>query len=60
MNKETINDRVEMLVNERFNGNEAAFAKAMGWPPTIMSTYLEDVLSEKERLIKLYERMVER
>lgn len=127
---ETINDRMEMLVNERFNGNKAAFAKAMGWPPTIMSTYLgnkrrsklnvdmvsdivvkldvdarwlltgeeskqinnhvetsgnyspasvhgdvsvgteallterikhlEDVLSEQERLIKLYERMVER
>lgn len=127
---ETINDRMEMLVNERFNGNKAAFAKAMGWQPTIMSTYLgnkrrsklnvemvsdivvnldvdarwlltgeesktvsnhvatngdfspasmhgdvsvgaeallterikhlEDVLSEKERLIKLYERMVEK
>ena len=126
---ETINDRMEMLVNERFGGNKAAFAKALGLPPTMMSTYLgkrhsvpsselaakivttldvdarwlltgeeskqisnhvatngdfspasmhgdvsvgaeallterikhlEDVIAEKERLIKLYERMVEK
>lgn len=27
---ETINDRIEMLVNEQFAGNKAAFAKAIG------------------------------
>lgn len=37
---ETINDRIEMLVNERFNGNKAAFAKSIGLPPTGMSNYL--------------------
>lgn len=127
---ETINDRMEMLVNERFGGNKAAFAKAIDLPPTGISSYLgnkrrslpscelaakivknldvdarwlltgeesktvsnhvatngdfspasmhgdvsvgaeallterikhlEDVIAEKERLIKLYERMVEK
>lgn len=37
---ETINDRMEALVNERFNGNKAAFASALGMGPTIMSSYL--------------------
>ena len=37
---ETINDRMEMLVNERFNGNKAAFAKAIAVEPTTMSSYL--------------------
>lgn len=37
---ETINDRMEMLVNERFNGNKAAFAKSIDMPPTSMSSYL--------------------
>lgn len=37
---ETINDRMEMLVNERFNGNKAAFAKTIGLPPTGLSNYL--------------------
>lgn len=37
---ETINDRMEMLVNERFDGNKAAFAKVLGMPPTSMSSYL--------------------
>lgn len=37
---ETINDRMEMLVNERFDGNKAAFAKAIDLPPTSMSSYL--------------------
>lgn len=37
---ETINDRIEMLVNERFEGNKAAFAKAIGLPPTGLSSYL--------------------
>ena len=37
---ETINDRIEMIVNERFDGNKAAFAKSIGLPPTGMSSYL--------------------
>lgn len=37
---ETINDRMEMLVNERFEGNKAAFAKAIGMAPTGLSNYL--------------------
>lgn len=37
---ETINDRMEMLVNERFNGNKAAFAKSMNMSPTSISSYL--------------------
>lgn len=37
---ETINDRMEMLINERFNGNKAAFAKTIGLPPTGLSNYL--------------------
>lgn len=37
---ETINDRMEMLVNERFKGNKAAFAKTIGLPPTGLSNYL--------------------
>lgn len=37
---ETINDRMEMLVNKRFNGNKAAFAKTIGLPPTGLSNYL--------------------
>ena len=37
---ETINDRMEMLVNERFNGNKAAFAKAIAIEPATMSSYL--------------------
>jgi len=37
---ETINDRIEQLVNELFNGNKAAFAKSIGLPPTGMSNYL--------------------
>ena len=37
---ETINDRMEMLVNQRFNGNKAAFAKTIGLPSTGLSNYL--------------------
>lgn len=37
---ETINDRMEMLVNKQFDGNKAAFAKAVGLPPTGLSNYL--------------------
>lgn len=37
---ETINDRMEMLVNQRFGGNKAAFAKTIGLQPTGLSNYL--------------------
>ena len=37
---ESINDRMEMLVNQRFNGNKAAFAKTIGLKPTGLSNYL--------------------
>lgn len=37
---ETINDRIEMLINDRFDGNKAAFAKSIGLPPTGLSNYL--------------------
>lgn len=37
---ETINDRMEILVNQRFDGNKAAFAKAIAVEPTTMSSYL--------------------
>lgn len=42
---ETINDRLEMLINQHFNGNKAAFANAVGIPPTSVSNYF----SEKRR-----------
>ncbi len=37
---ETINDRIEQLVNQRFDGNKAAFAKSIDMSPTSMSSYL--------------------
>ena len=37
---ETINDRIEMLIDDRFDGNKAAFAKSIGLPPTGLSNYL--------------------
>lgn len=37
---ETINDRMELIVNERFSGNKAAFAKAIQLSPTAISSYL--------------------
>jgi hypothetical protein len=37
---ETINDRIEILINKCFDGNKAAFAKSIGLPPTGMSNYL--------------------
>lgn len=37
---ETINDRIEKLINDRFDGNKAAFAKSIGLPPTGLSNYL--------------------
>lgn len=37
---ETINDRIETLINDKFDGNKAAFAKTIGLPPTGLSNYL--------------------
>ena len=37
---ESINDRMEVLVNQIFDGNKAAFAKAIEMSPTSMSSYL--------------------
>lgn len=37
---ETINDRIEQLINDKFDGNKAAFAKSIGFPPTGLSNYL--------------------
>lgn len=42
---ESVNDRIEMLINERFNGNKTAFANAIDIPPTSVSNYF----SEKRR-----------
>lgn len=36
----TINDRIESLINERFDGNKAAFCKTIGLPSSGMSNYL--------------------
>lgn len=36
---ESINDRLELIINERFDGNKAAFAKEIGMSPTAMSSY---------------------
>lgn len=35
---ETINDRIEMLVNGYFDGNKAAFAIKVGVPPTTLAS----------------------
>lgn len=37
---QTINDRIEVIIAERFGGNKSAFAKAIGYKPQMMSTYL--------------------
>lgn len=37
---ETINNRIEMLVNERFNGNKSAFEIAVGLAPSVLSSYI--------------------
>lgn len=37
---ETINDRLEQLINSQFDGNKAAFAKSIDLPPTGLSNYL--------------------
>lgn len=37
---ETINDRIQKLVDNNFGGNKAAFAKAIGMIPAAISNYL--------------------
>lgn len=37
---ETINDRIEMLVNQRFGGNKAAFEKSVGLPSSMLGSYI--------------------
>lgn len=37
---ETINDRLEILINERYGGNKARFAEAIDLAPTSMSSYI--------------------
>lgn len=37
---ETINDRMEMLINERFGGNKAAMAKDLGIDRATLSNYI--------------------
>ena len=44
---ETINGRMEMLVNQRFNGNKAAFAKAIGTERATLSNYIGSVRRSK-------------
>ena len=35
----TINDRIEQLINQQFDGNKQSFAVKVGIPPTSMSNY---------------------
>lgn len=37
---ETINDRIEQLINERFDGNKSAFAKTINSTSAILSNYV--------------------
>lgn len=37
---ETINDRMQMIADNMFDGNKAAFAKAIGIAPTSITNYL--------------------
>lgn len=37
---ESINDRIEKIINQYFNENKASFAKTIGLPPTGLSNYL--------------------
>lgn len=52
---DTINDRVEEIINLRFEGNKVAFATHIGVPPTSMSNYFG-----KERRSKVSVTMLEK
>ena len=43
----TINERMQYIVDERFNGNKASFAKAIGIAPTSISNYLSKSRASK-------------
>lgn len=43
----TINERLQLIVDEKFNGNKAAFAKALGIAPTSISNYLSKSRASK-------------
>lgn len=53
----TINDRIEMLINERCDGNKAAFAKAIGLSPTGLSNYTGKIRRSKPG-IDMFEKIV--
>lgn len=36
---QTINDRIAIIIEDKFRGNKSAFAKALGLPPALMSSY---------------------
>ena len=40
MSKSTINERMQTIVEVKFSGNKAAFAKAIGIAPTSITNYL--------------------
>lgn len=43
----TINERMQFIVDKKFNGNKAAFAKALGIAPTSISNYLSKSRASK-------------
>ncbi len=43
----TINERLQLIVDKKFNGNKAAFAKALGIAPTSISNYLSKSRASK-------------
>ena len=43
----TINERMQFIVDKKFNGNKAAFAKALGVAPTSISNYLSKSRASK-------------
>lgn len=48
--EETINDRMEQLANQMFDGNKAAFAKAIGLHPSAISSYLSQQRRSKPNI----------
>lgn len=57
--QETINDRIEQIINSDFEGNKVAFANKIGIPPTSMSNYFGQQRRSKvsvnmlERIVKI-------
>lgn len=43
----TINERMQFIVDKKFNGNKSAFAKALGIAPTSISNYLSKSRASK-------------